>query len=70
MDNNYCERCGEKLNNKTMVWLELDQDTGLYTDGELPEGHVSQGGFAFGKACAKTVLANGGKNERIECRRK
>lgn len=61
----YCNRCNEKLDESKIVWLELDQDTGLYTDKELPEGHTTQGGFAFGRSCAKTVLANGGKNEKI-----
>lgn len=62
----YCNRCNEKLDPNKIVWLELDQDTGLYTDGELPEGHTSQGGFAFGRSCAKAVIQNGGKNERIK----
>jgi hypothetical protein len=66
MDKYFCERCGEQLNPKTMVWLELDQDTARYTDKELPSGHVSQGGFTFGRACAKNVLNNGGVNRRIE----
>jgi hypothetical protein len=48
----FCERCGKKLNPKTMVWLELDNTTGRYTDQPLPEDHVSQGGFTFGRDCA------------------
>jgi len=40
-----------------MVWLELSNTDGYYYPiGELPEGHVSQGGFEFGRACAKTEL--------------
>jgi hypothetical protein len=66
MDKHFCERCGEKLNPETMIWLELDQDTGRYTDQPLQEGHTSQGGFTFGRACAKVVLADGGRNERIK----
>jgi hypothetical protein len=52
-----CTRCNEKLNPKTMVWLELSNTDGkYYPEGELPEGHVSQGGFEFGRACAKSEL--------------
>jgi len=51
----YCERCGEKLNPKTSVWLELSMTDGNYYK-EIPEGHDSQGGFSFGKACAKSQL--------------
>jgi hypothetical protein len=61
-----CERCGENLNTRRAVWLELDQNTNLfYKPGALPAGAVSQGGFKFGSACAKKVLAAGGRNERI-----
>jgi hypothetical protein len=51
----FCERCGEKLNPKTAVWLELSMTDGKYYN-QIPEGHDSQGGFSFGKACAKTQL--------------
>ena len=51
----YCERCNERLNPKTAVWLELSNTDGNYYT-EIPEGHNSQGGFSFGKACAKTQL--------------
>jgi hypothetical protein len=63
----YCERCGEKLNPKTMVWLELNSRTGLYSDPDkspVPE-EDSQGGFTFGKACAAAVLKNGGRLVRL-----
>ena len=63
-----CERCGEKLNELTLVWLELNSLTGLYHDPEknpVPE-EESQGGFTFGKACAAAVLKNGGRNIRIK----
>ncbi len=65
---NHCERCQEPLNARTQVMLELDQDTGLYHDAEIgiPEGHTSQGGFYFGRACARAVLANGGNLVRID----
>lgn len=56
-----CEKCNEILNPGTAVWLELSNTDGkYYPEGQLPEGHISQGGFSFGKACAKRVLNNGG----------
>lgn len=58
----YCHRCGEKLNNKRIVWLELDQRDNTFTDKPVPE-EFSQGGFSFGVACAKTILKNKGKKE-------
>lgn len=60
-----CERCNEKLKPGTEVYLELNNKTGLYSDPDkvnLGEDE-SQGGFPFGKACAKRVLANGGKGK-------
>jgi hypothetical protein len=51
----WCERCNEKLNPKTAVWLELSNTDGNYYT-EIPEGHESQGLFSFGKACSKTQL--------------
>lgn len=52
-----CERCNELINPKTAVWLELSNTDGkYYPEGEIPEGHESQGGFSFGKACAITQL--------------
>ena len=59
-----CERCNELINPKTAVWLELSITDGkYYKEGKIPEGHVSQGGFSFGKACAvaqlkETLLSN------------
>lgn len=47
----YCERCGDKLNPSKAVWLELSMTDGRYYK-EIPEGHDSQGGFSFGKACS------------------
>jgi hypothetical protein len=53
----YCERCGDKLNPNTAVWLELSNTDGnYYAENEFPSDHVSQGGFSFGKACAKTEI--------------
>ena len=49
--NHICERCGEVLKTKNIVWMELS-----ITDGKfytiLPEGHKGQGAFPFGKFCA------------------
>jgi len=58
-----CERCWQKLDPDTMVWLELRWDTNLYYDPEktdVPEDK-SQGAFTFGAACARAVLKNGGE---------
>lgn len=61
----YCIRCGEKLDPKKMVWLELNQVTGRYhKPGEVPEDK-SQGAFEFGAACARRVLKNGGRLVRV-----
>jgi hypothetical protein len=57
----FCERCGEQLNPDTAVWLELSWKTNRYA-GAVPT-EESQGWFSFGRACAKAVLANGGKND-------
>lgn len=55
-DNIRCTKCNEPLNDKKAVWLELSQTDGRYYDS-FPEGHISQGGFPFGKSCAKKVDA-------------
>jgi hypothetical protein len=47
-----CERCGEVLKPNRIVWLELSQNKGKYYT-TLPEGHISQGAFPFGKRCAE-----------------
>lgn len=57
----FCERCKKKLaeyrgGEYNIVWLEYDQRTSTYTDKEVP-AEFSQGGFPFGKDCAKVVLA-------------
>ncbi len=52
-----CEQCGAKLNSKAIVWLELSQTDGKYYS-TIPEGHISQGSFAFGKACSRIQLKN------------
>ncbi len=58
-----CERCSERLNPKTLVWLELSQTDGKYYR-QIPEGHVSQGAFTFGSACAK--IETGEKEIQIQ----
>lgn len=53
----YCERCHKVINPKKAVWLELSNTDGkYYPEGQLPEGHVSQGGFSFGRACSLTQI--------------
>ena len=57
----FCERCGAKLTTikggtYNVIRLEYDQRTGTYTNKEVP-AEFSQGGFPFGKDCAKIVLA-------------
>jgi hypothetical protein len=46
-----CENCERVLDETKIVWLELSLTDGRYYL-ELPEGHESQGGFAFGADCA------------------
>jgi hypothetical protein len=62
-----CERCGEQLNPKTAVYLELSTKTGRYTDldqsGMLPESE-SQGCFPFGRDCAVKAIAGDTKIRR------
>jgi hypothetical protein len=51
-----CTCCGQKLNPKRVVWLELNFATGRYSKpGECPEAE-SQGAFPFGAACARNTL--------------
>lgn len=55
LDKIQCERCGEILNPKTVKWLELSNTDGRYYPS-IPDDHISQGLFSFGRACAKTQL--------------
>jgi hypothetical protein len=50
-----CERCGEKLNENKIKWLELSNTDGNYYT-KLPKGHLSQGAFPFGTACATNQI--------------
>ena len=52
-DDGCCLRCGKPLT--AIVWLELDQRTGEYTDAVPAE--FSQGGFEFGPDCADILRA-------------
>lgn len=53
----HCERCNEKLNPKTAVWLELSNTDGnYYLPEKFPPEHISQGSFSFGKACSISQL--------------
>jgi hypothetical protein len=52
----FCERCHAKLAFESIWWLELDQRNGTYSLEAVPE-EFSQGGFAFGKDCARIMLA-------------
>lgn len=60
----YCERCGAKLAKDKIVWLELDQRTNTYTSEPVPQ-EFSQGGFAFGKDCAKIMIAEHAKTQEM-----
>ena len=47
-----CERCNEKLNPKTAVWLELSNTDNQYYV-HIPQDHVSQGGVSIRKILRK-----------------
>jgi len=63
MDIIRCERCGEVLNPKRVVWLELSNTDGRYYK-KIPENHVSQGAFTFGRSCSVNELKET-RNKRI-----
>jgi hypothetical protein len=52
----YCECCGKELTGKNIQLLELSNTDGMYY-ANIPQLHESQGYFAFGKTCAKNMLA-------------
>jgi len=55
-----CQCCGRILNDRTMVWLELNCRTGRYVaNGVFLPDEESQGFFPFGKACAEKMLRKG-----------
>lgn len=51
-----CQRCGLPIRPGRGVMLELDQRTNTYTRQPVPAEH-SQGGFWFGRDCARTEKA-------------
>jgi hypothetical protein len=65
--NEQCIRCGKLISSKKIVYLELNMDTGIYTDprvsGYLSE-NISQGMHPFGKNCAISVLKNKGELDK------
>lgn len=50
-----CEKCGEILDGNNVKYLELSNTDGNYYE-TIPKGHISQGLFPFGTACATTQL--------------
>ena len=46
-----CQRCNEILNPDHVVWLELSNTDGKYYK-KIPNDHVSQGAFSFGRKCS------------------
>ena len=65
MDKHICSRCGKPLDEKKLVWLELDRRNDTWHkpsddlssgEGEVPQEH-SGGMFAYGPDCAKKVVA-------------
>ena len=59
-----CERCGEELNQDTMIVLEYFRKDDVFKSVS-PSGEYDEG-FVFGRACAKSVLRNKGKLKRIK----
>jgi len=54
----YCTKCKRLLNPVDIIWLAMDGTTHKYyeTPEEIPQGHIDQGGFPFGKDCARVLL--------------
>jgi hypothetical protein len=54
----WCECCGRSLKGKRVKWLELNCDTGRWSDPDagMLSADESQGFFTFGAACAKRKL--------------
>ena len=53
-EDNFCHKCDKKLNKKKIEWLELSNtDNRFYK--KIPNKHISQGFFPFGKDCAKKM---------------
>lgn len=60
----FCERCHQQLNPTTAIWLDLNNRTNRYSDEAWPEAE-SQGCFAFGPDCARSVLRARGRCKEI-----
>lgn len=62
MKTELCTRCGEALRAGREAWLELNTLDNTYHDPTTDPvpADESQGGFPFGRACAKRILENGG----------
>jgi len=57
-----CTRCNELLKQGKIIYLELNQNTLLYSKpGNKILKNESQGYFPFGLNCAKKIIGNGGK---------
>ncbi len=53
----WCTCCERPLNQKRMVWLELDQrDNTFHARQDIPP-EQSQGWFPFGQTCARKIAA-------------
>ena len=52
-----CNHCGKKLAPTRIVWLEHNSHHGTWHEANTQPEAESQGHFAFGKDCAKKVLA-------------
>ena len=64
LDRIECFRCGEKLNPVRAVWLVLSCSTNEFyaTDEEADATGCNQGGFSFGRACAKAQMRESAAN--------
>lgn len=59
-----CECC-QKIIKESIVWLELDQRTNSFHNfGNIPE-EFNQGGFPFGKYCAKKMILRAKLKEQM-----
>lgn len=55
-EHEHCTECDAPVFPSRAVWLELSIETGEYTlPGKIP-AIESQGGFPFGRDCAKKVM--------------
>ena len=54
-----CEQCRKPLDDKKVVWLELNRDTLIYDRPGIVPPELSQGEFPFGAACARRVVSFG-----------